>query len=70
MIALIVVLWWIIGYAGFIYWYIKDHDLTLSWTLAGLFYGLAGVFSWLVCWGIYRYEHPELGKIVIIKKRR
>lgn len=41
--------WWLIGIAGFIYWWRRDWRLTFNIVIASLFIGVLGPFAWL--WG-------------------
>jgi hypothetical protein len=65
MIILTCVLWWLIGVAGFIFWWTKDDDLYFNTLLLGFFVGLSGPLTWLIGFFI----HASTSKIIIIKRR-
>jgi hypothetical protein len=65
MIILTCILWWLIGMAGFIFWWTKDDDLDSNTLLFSFFVGLSGPLTWLIGFFI----HGSTSKIIIIKRR-
>jgi hypothetical protein len=61
-------LFWIgIGATGFVYYWTKDYDLTLSPLPITLLIicSLAGIFTWVVCWIVLN----DTSSIILFKKR-
>ena len=65
MIIILIVLWWSIGLAGFIFWWTKDFDLTASDLSIGFIAGFLGILAWL----IGAMLHGNLKDKTIIKHR-
>lgn len=66
IIIIAIVAWWIIGFAGFIYWWTKDYDFTLREMSMAVAAGIIGPFSWLAGWII----HGNYDSSKIIKHKR
>lgn len=62
---LYLLLWWLTGVAGFIFWWTKEHDLRAPDLALSFFAGLIGIFSWFVGWCI----HGDMNKTYITTKR-
>ncbi len=66
LIILICIAWYIIGIAGFIFWWTKDWDFGYSDIATAVFTGFMGPLTWLIGMAI----HGGRGdKSVIIKRR-
>ena len=66
MIVFLMVLWWVIGSASFIYWWTSEFDLTLSAGMGSVVAGLAGPIAFLIGWAI----HGKSGESVVLMKAR
>lgn len=45
------VLGWIAGNLGFLYWWTRDHEMTLPIMVVGIFLGLfLGPLTWIIGW--------------------
>lgn len=66
MIVFLVILWWAIGTASFIYWWTGEHDLTLSASFMSLFVGITGPIAFFMGWLIHGKSKP----VVLIKARK
>lgn len=64
----VVVSWWVVGVAGFVFWWTKDHNLELKDMLLSFGVGLLGPFSWVYGCSIHGQPQEFMSK-VIIKKR-
>jgi hypothetical protein len=63
----LMVLWYVIGAIGFVFWFTKKHDYTLAMDdicVTGLA-GLGGPFTWIIAWLAYGVDSEK----VIIHKR-
>jgi hypothetical protein len=65
-ISLIVVsvIWYLVGVASFIYWWIEDFDLDIGSLVVGLFAGILGPISFMI-----GYLGSDQSSIVLIKRR-
>lgn len=67
---LIFLLWYIIGYIGFVYWTTKEFDFDLGWAVVGLFVSALGPLTWLIGWAIFADDDPlNPERIILFKKR-
>jgi hypothetical protein len=64
MIFLGLLLWYLIGCVGFIYWWTKDHDYTTTEIILTLLIGISGPISWIIGASL----HSDLK--VIFKRRK
>lgn len=64
----VIVSWWVVGVAGFVFWWTKDYDLELVDVLLGFGAGVAGPISWMFGYSIHGRSRKFKSK-VIIKKR-
>ena len=62
---IILAIWYIIGVAGFIYWWTTDQDLTTSTIPIALLVGITGPMSWVFGWLIHGRNPPR----VLLKAR-
>lgn len=53
MILFLVVLWWVIGSASFIYWWTSEYDLTLCSAIGSLAAGVCGPITFFIGWCIH-----------------
>jgi len=65
LILLFAIVWFIIGYVGFVYWSTKDTDVDLAYSLIGIFIALLGPVAWLIGWIIF----GDKSGTVIFKRR-
>lgn len=69
-LILILVLWYVIGVASFIYWWTKDHNLTLSDALFSLLIGIGGVGTFLAGFFIHSDSSEKTEAKILIPKRK
>lgn len=55
-IAIVFIVWYLIGILGFIYWWCKDYDLTKDEIYLLLLSGFIGIYSWKVGYDIKKEE--------------
>ena len=65
---IILVLWYVIGVAGFIFWWTRKHDLTLTILPLSLGAGILGVLAWI--FGAVIHGDKISNDKVIIKRRK
>ena len=65
-----VIIWWIVGMAGYAYWWTKDSDLTSHNIPQGIAVGIIGPLSWIVGGFIHDGFNLNKGKKKIIFKQR
>lgn len=63
---LIIVLWWAIGTASFIYWWTSEFDLTVCSGIGSLFAGSVGPIAFFIGWCI----HGEARLPTVLMKAR
>lgn len=61
--------WWIIGAAGFIYWWTREYDFTADLITLLIGCGLVGPLAWIVGYTIHGTSEDG-GPRVIFKKRK
>lgn len=69
MLILLLILWYLIGLGGFLFWFSKDWDIKLDALLLGMVCAVVGPFTWILGWFIHG-EPLKLADIVLIKKRK
>ena len=67
MIVFLMVLWWVIGSASFIYWWTSELDLTIGAGMGSVGVGFLGPIAFLVGWLIHGKSSSP---IVLIKARK
>lgn len=68
MTSFVIVSWWVVGVAGFVFWWTKDYNLELVDVLLGCVVGTVGPISWV--FGYFIHGQPRKFKSrVIIEKR-
>ena len=67
MVIFFLFLWYLTGFAGFVFWYTKDHNVDIGGLLLGLLVCLMGPFTWIVGWVIHG-DMPT-GDRIYFKKR-
>jgi len=65
----IFILWYVLGCAGFIYWWTSEYDLTTQELAPLLVIGLSGPFSFLIGWRIHG-DNKKIRNKTLIRKRR
>lgn len=48
-----IILWYVVGCAGFVYWWTTEHKFRVYDLDIMLFAGFIGPFSWFVGWNIH-----------------
>lgn len=66
---LVSVAWYLIGCAGFVYWWRKDWDFETAQVPLMLIIGLGGPISWIVGYFIHGDPPTPEAPRVILKKR-
>jgi hypothetical protein len=66
MMLFLVVLWWVVGSASFIYWWTSEYDLTLAAAIGSLAAGVCGPITFFIGWRIHGESRPP---IILIKAR-
>ena len=51
--AFVFIVWWGLGVTGFVYWWTKEYDLTLTECFGAFFCGVLGPIAWIVGKGIH-----------------
>lgn len=64
IIIFIVIIWWVLGVAGFIFWWIKEFDLTNEEILIAMLVGVLGPLSWAFGFMVHRDNK------ILMKKRK
>jgi hypothetical protein len=59
----VLVIWWILGMAGFYYCWLETEDLTVTALTIGIFVGFIGPLSFPLGWAINHSDY------VILKRR-
>jgi uncharacterized membrane protein len=49
----LVIVWYVLGVAGFIYWWTSEYDLTMGNLVSGCIFGVIGPVTWIVGWSIH-----------------
>lgn len=62
----LIVIWWILGSASFVYWFTKDHDITMVLLPLVFIAGVAGPISFAIGYFI----HGDKTKQTVIFKKR
>lgn len=62
-----ILVYWVIGACGFIYWFTKDCDITIREVPIILIIGWTGPISFVIGWSIHS---GSSGDKILIKKRR
>lgn len=68
MTFFVVVFWWTVGVAGFVFWWTKDYNLELVDVLLGCFAGIVGPISWVIGYSIHGRPHKFKSKVIIEKR--
>lgn len=63
-IIAVAVLWYALGFAGFVYWWTKDYDFTQSEIGGAVFFAFLGPITFVMGWMV----HGDTDK-VLFKKR-
>lgn len=66
IITLGVFVWWLVGFAGFIFWWTSKHALLATDLLLAILAGFTGPFAWLA--GYCIHGPISSGKIIIEKR--
>lgn len=66
MIAAIIVFWYVLGIAGFVYWWTHDWNLEIRDLGLAAMAGTLGPFAWVAGWCLHA---PQKQSRVIIHKR-
>ena len=61
--------WWIIGVAGFVYWWTRDWDLTTSELVTCFMAGVCGPVAFLAGW-LSRSPANNKPKVLITRRRQ
>ncbi len=64
----VVILWYLIGLGGFVYWWTTEFDLKLSTIPILLFAGLVGPLTWF--YGFVIHGHVRVKPLVLIRRRK
>lgn len=64
MVITLIILWFLIGVLGYIYYLTKDFDFEKSDIPFAFLAGIGGLVSFIVCW--FEFSENE----IIIKKRK
>lgn len=65
----VIVSWWVVGVAGFVFWWTKEFDFTFGCDiLMSCIVGIAGPVSWVIGYLVHGQPHEFIPK-VMIKKR-
>ena len=69
--AVLVLLWLVSGYTGYLYLRTRDADLTVDHAVFGILPALSGPLIWGIVWSIYhRAPHPVAGCFASTISRR
>lgn len=63
IIIIAIIAWWLIGVAGFVFWWTRENDFTTSDIPAMAIIGILGMIAWVVGY----FVHTKEG--IIIKRR-
>jgi hypothetical protein len=61
-----ILLWFIVGASGFIFWWTRNFDLTTNEIFIFVPTGLLGPLSWLIGWFLHESKAPR----TLIKRRK
>lgn len=64
---ILIILWLIIGAAGFVFWWTREFDLTLEMAVFGVFASLIGPLAWVL--GYFIHSGPK-DDIILIRSRK
>jgi hypothetical protein len=64
-ILFLFLLWWVIGAAGFVYWWTSEYDLEPQHLIVMFMVGFCGPLTW----PIGRWLHGESSPTILIRKR-
>jgi len=67
LITLGLILWWIVGFIGFVYWWTSDFDLRTSDLMMGFIVACLGPFTWIMGPSIH---DPDSLKVLIKRRKR
>lgn len=68
LIVAYVFMYYVIGFAGFVYWWTKEYDYDTSDISLSLFLGICGPFTWLLGWLIHTNRQFTIPRLIIRKK--
>ena len=67
MEIIIILIWWMIGMSGFIFWWTKELDMDLNVFLFGCLVGLIGPITWIA--GYFIHDNHGFAEKIVFKKR-
>ena len=62
-LIVIMLIWWVVGVAGFIFWWSKDWELEKSDLIFGIFIGLMGPLTWVAGWFLHGTGYNKIKNI-------
>lgn len=65
MILIYMLIWWLSGFASFLFWWTTQHDLEVSTAMFGVIAGIVGPFAFLGGWLIHGGGYDK----VLLKRR-
>lgn len=65
-IIALLLLWYVVGIAGYVYWWTSEFNLDLGDALFGLVIGALGIFTWPIGWAV----HSKSSARILMKHRR
>ena len=66
IVCLCFLVWWVIGVAGFVFWWTSQFDFTVGETGFAAFVGLSGPFAWIIGYVIHG---PDQASSIVVKRR-
>ncbi len=68
MNALLIILWILSGFTGFIFWWTKKNNLTTNELPVLIFSGIMGPFCWLIGWFVGWILDGDIKGKTLLKK--
>jgi hypothetical protein len=66
MMTFWILVWYIVGFTGHVYWWTSKNDFGVGDLLLGLIVSLMGPFTWFAGWMVF----GNGGEFIILKKRK